>query len=64
MQMLWEFYELLAMSIFLVLMIPITLPCFAGAIPGFIERRRRRQLAGGGREPHGRGASGRHGGLA
>ena len=44
MQMLWEFYELLAMSIFLVLMIPITLPCLAGAIPGFIERRRRREL--------------------
>ena len=44
MQLLWDFYELLGVSIFLVLMIPITLPCLAGAIPGYFERRRRRQL--------------------
>ena len=46
MQLLWDFYELLGVSIFLVLMIPITLPCLAGAIPGYFERRRRRQLEG------------------
>ena len=44
MQFLWNLYELLGQSPFLVLIVPITLPCLAGAIPGFLERRRRRQL--------------------
>ena len=44
MQFLWNIYELLGHSIFLVLIVPITLPCLAGAVPGFLERRRRRQL--------------------
>ena len=44
MQMLWSLYDLFSESIFLVLTIPIMLPCLAGAIPGFLERRRRRQL--------------------
>ena len=44
MQFLWNFYELLGQSFLLLLLIPITLPCLAGAIPGFLERRRRRQL--------------------
>ncbi len=44
MQMLWNLYDLFSESIFLVLVIPIMLPCLAGAIPGFLERRRRRQL--------------------
>ena len=44
MQILWDFYELVGVSIFLILMIPITLPCLAGAVPGYFERRRRRQL--------------------
>ena len=44
MQLLWNFYELLGQSLFLVLAVPLTLPCLAGAMPGYLERRRRRQL--------------------
>ena len=44
MQILWNVYDLLSESIFLVLIVPIMLPCLAGAIPGFLERRRRREL--------------------
>ena len=44
MQILWNIYELLGQSFLLLLLIPVTLPCLAGAIPGFLERRRRRQL--------------------
>ena len=44
MQLLWNLYDLFGQSIFLVFVIPITLPCLAGAIPGYLERRRRRQL--------------------
>ena len=44
MQFLWNFYDLLSNSLILVLVVPITIPCLAGAIPGFLERRRRREL--------------------
>ena len=44
MQFIWNFYELLVQSPFLILLVPLTLPCLAGAVPGFLERRRRRQL--------------------
>ena len=44
MQILWNIYEGVGQSVFLILILPLALPCLAGALPGIIEHRRRRQL--------------------
>lgn len=44
MQLLWGLYDLFNYSFLLVITVPLMLPCLAGALPGLIERFRRREL--------------------
>lgn len=44
MQLLWALYDLISQSLLLIIIVPLTLPCLAGGIPGLLERLRRRRL--------------------
>jgi pilus assembly protein TadC len=44
MDFLWTIYELVSNSFILVILLPLAIPCTAGAMPGVIERLRRRDL--------------------